>query len=69
MKTKTWLSFVENKKALYRIGFEPMTYALPWRDSTAELIKGPIWFLSIHEFAHFLSIHEFVYFIYTKYIV
>lgn len=27
------------------IGFEPMTYALPWRYSTAEL-KGPILFHS-----------------------
>lgn len=26
-----------------RIGFEPMTYALPWRYSTTEL-KGPIYF-------------------------
>ena len=27
------------------IGFEPMTYALPWRYSTTEL-KGPIFFNS-----------------------
>ena len=31
------LSFFEKKKSL--IGFEPMTYALPWRYSTTEL-KG-----------------------------
>lgn len=31
------------------IGFEPMTYALPWRYSTTEL-KGPY---SIHELAIF----------------
>lgn len=32
------------------IGFEPMTYALPWRYSTTEL-KGPIY--SIYELAMF----------------
>ena len=36
MKTQTGVLW---KKPL--IGFEPMTYALPWRYSTAEL-KGPI---------------------------
>lgn len=43
MKTKTGASW---KKPF--IGFEPMTYALPWRYSTTEL-KGPIFFTSIHE--------------------
>ena len=32
------IEFHEKKKPL--IGFEPMTYALPWRYSTTEL-KGP----------------------------
>lgn len=41
MKTKAGASW---KKPF--IGFEPMTYALPWRYSTTEL-KGP--FSSIHE--------------------
>lgn len=40
MKTQTGVLW---KKPL--IGFEPMTYALPWRYSTAEL-KGPILFHS-----------------------
>lgn len=34
-------SFMKKVKAKPLIGFEPMTYALPWRYSTTEL-KGPI---------------------------
>lgn len=40
-----------NKKPL--IGFEPMTYALPWRYSTTEL-KGP--FNSIREWVTTMQI-------------
>lgn len=35
-----WSFMKKEKKKKPLIGFEPMTYALPWRYSTAEL-KGP----------------------------
>lgn len=52
-KRRLKLEFSGKKKPF--IGFEPMTYALPWRYSTAEL-KGP--FYSIHELAIFFFHYE-----------
>ena len=40
MNTTISLEFYEKKSQKPLIGFEPMTYALPWRYSTTEL-KGP----------------------------
>lgn len=54
------LEFYEKRKKKPLIGFEPMTYALPWRYSTTEL-KGPrlVQFLN-KELATMSLVHIFI---------
>ena len=68
--TKKYLYFLNTmtgllwKKEKPLIGFEPMTYALPWRYSTTEL-KGLIWFNS--RTSHYVNkISICTYIIYTS---
>ena len=56
------IEFHEKKKPL--IGFEPMTYALPWRYSTTEL-KGPQFLnQSNHYYADKISLRSIYRFLY-----